>query len=229
MKRPKLRSAYRAPALRAIVFGIAMILAAAGAFADIAEDVADHESSGLDRSVSLALHGFDSPFMDVAMRILSALGSASVVVFTVAAIALWALRRGERRAAAILVALGIVTEALNLALKLTFQRTRPSLFVEIVTLHSYSFPSGHSMSAAAVYGMCAIVAARLRPSAARSLAIATPVLALLIGVSRVFLGVHWPTDVLAGFCAGAILLLMGVFSLGGRPSDPRTAQFPARD
>jgi undecaprenyl-diphosphatase len=215
--------------LRHTLFGIVAILAAAGVFADIVEDVGDRASSDLDRTVSLALHGLDSPFMDVAMRILSALGSPSVVVFTVAAVAIWAFRRGERRAATILVASGIVTEALNLALKLTFQRTRPSLFVEIATLHSYSFPSGHSMSAVAVYGMCAIVAARLRPSAARALAIATPILALLIGVSRVFLGVHWPTDVLAGFCAGAILLLLGVFALGRSGCAPRTAQFPARD
>jgi undecaprenyl-diphosphatase len=215
--------------LRHTLFGIVAILATAGVFADIVEDVGDRASSDLDRSVSLALHRLDSPFMDIAMRILSALGSAPVVVFTVAAVALWAFRRGERRAATILVALGIVTEAVNLVLKLTFQRTRPSLFVEIATLHSYSFPSGHSMTGAAAYGMCAVVAARLHPPAARALAIATPALALLIGVSRVFLGVHWPTDVLAGFCAGAILLLMGVFALGGRSSVPRTAQFPARD
>src|SRR5581483_1693245 len=93
-----------------------------------------------------------------------------------------------------------------------FQRVRPSLWTA-ATLHSYSFPSGHAMAAVAIYGMAAVVAGRLWPRAARGAGIAMPILALMIGISRVYLGLHWATDVLAGFAAGAFILSGGVFLL----------------
>jgi membrane protein DedA with SNARE-associated domain/membrane-associated phospholipid phosphatase len=192
---------------------IAATLGTLGLFVDIAEDVVDHHSTSFDRAVSLGLHGLDSPFMDVAMRVFSFVGSAPIVALVVLAVVLWALRRGDRWAAGVLVASSILDEAVNALLKFAFRRPRPSLFVEIAQLHSYSFPSGHAMAAVAVCGMCAAVAARLHPPASRSLLAATTVLALLIGVSRVFLGVHWPTDVLAGYAAGAFLLLLGIRAL----------------
>jgi undecaprenyl-diphosphatase len=107
----------------------------------------------------------------------------------------------------------LATELLNLALKETFRRSRPSLFEEIATLHSYSFPSGHAMASAAAYGAVAVLVARDCPSRAPVAFAAAAVLALLIGASRIYLGVHWMTDVLAGWAAGLFVLLIGAYLL----------------
>jgi len=98
---------------------------------------------------------------------------------------------------------------LNLLLKEAFQRARPSLFTEVATLHSYSFPSGHAMASAAVYGGVAVLMGRADPAHARRYHLGAAVLVLLIGMSRVYLGVHWFTDVLAGFAAGLFVLIAG--------------------
>ena len=112
-----------------------------------------------------------------------------------------------------LVGVTLVTEVLNIALKEAFQRIRPSLFEEVATLHSYSFPSGHSMASAAVYGSVAVLVARACPAWERLALTSAAALVLLIGTSRIFLGVHWPTDVLAGWAGGAFVALVGTYLL----------------
>lgn len=189
-------------------------LVATGVFAGIADEVVEHETSAFDRAVSLALHRLDSPIMDVLMRGFSMLGSFPVLLAVVILTVTLCLRRGDRGAAYTVLAVSIATEALNFILKHAFERPRPSLFTEIATLHSYSFPSGHAMSAAAIYGIVTAVLARFWPQRARPVLIIVPVLVLLIGMSRIFLGVHWVTDVLAGFAAGLFLLLGGLYLLG---------------
>jgi undecaprenyl-diphosphatase len=200
--------------LRAVAIAL-ISLGAAGVFAKIAEDVVHHESTSFDTVLTLKLHALDSPAMDLVMRVASVLGSAPVVATVAALIVIWAIKRSDRRAALVVSAVAILTEVLNLLFKLSFQRARPSLFVEVETLHSYSFPSGHAMATVSIYGICAIIAARLRPEIGFSAAVITIVIDLLIGLSRVFLGLHWPTDVLAGYAAGAFVLLGGVYALGG--------------
>jgi undecaprenyl-diphosphatase len=190
-------------------------LAAVGLFAKIVEDVVTRESTEFDRVVSLALHRFATPGLDRIMQGVSTLGSAAVVLPVVGLVIACAVRRQDTRAAAVLAAVAAVTEGVNAVLKWTFQRVRPSLWA-VATLHSYSFPSGHAMAAVAIYGMAAVVAVRLWPNLARIAAIGTSVLAVLIGISRVYLGVHWPTDVLAGWAAGAFVLTGGVYCLYGR-------------
>lgn len=106
-----------------------------------------------------------------------------------------------------------VDEALNFYLKHLFERPRPNLFLEIAALHSYSFPSGHAMAAAAIYGMIAVVIARLAPRIRIWVAVLTLLLVMLIGLSRIYLGVHWVTDVLAGYAAGATLLFAAMLWL----------------
>ena len=111
-----------------------------------------------------------------------------------------------------------MTEVLNVVLKYTFERPRPTLFQEIETLHTYSFPSGHAMVGVAVYGMMGVVLARLAPGRRRLILLLMPGLMFMIGISRVCLGVHWPSDVLAGFAAGAFIVLAGAIALDGIPT-----------
>jgi membrane-associated phospholipid phosphatase len=171
------------------------------------------EATAFDHAVSLWLHHLDSPSADIVMRVFTFLGSPWAIAAVVALVAAWAIRSRARPLAGVLIAVALVAEGLTFLLKMAFQRTRPDLFAAIAVPRSYSFPSGHAMLATAVYGMAAVVATRLRPSLRLPLAIITPLFVVLVGLSRVFLGVHWPTDVLAGFAAGGTVVVAGVLAL----------------
>ena len=198
-------------ALRECGFAAAS-LGAIALFAKIAEDVVTKESMAFDEHVSLALHRFANPLVDDVMRIFSAIGSAPAVITVVMMVIIWSLRRRDFPAAITLAIAAVVVEGLNLVLKLAFHRSRPSLW-EFVTLHSYSFPSGHAMAAMGIYGMVAFVMAQRWPRLRRLIMALACVLILLIGTSRVYLGQHWPTDVLGAYAAGAFLFALGVYVL----------------
>lgn len=214
--RKERRHPFAAPGRTMLAFTVAF--ASALAFARIAREVAEGETSEIDRVVELAVHSIDTPLMDVVMRGFTFMGSAMAVIPISIAVLVWAIRKKETRAAAAFVVVLVMTEALNVMLKHTFERARPTLFQEIETLHSYSFPSGHAMAAAAIYGMMGVVISRLAPTHRRLYVVALPLLVLMIGASRVYLGVHWPTDVLAGFAAGAFIVLAGAITLDGIPT-----------
>jgi len=193
-------------------------LGSAALFARIADEVTDHESTSFDRAVSLTVHGFDTPALDVVMRLFTFIGSFPVVTAVTLAVLTWCWRRGDRPALTGLLGVIFVNEALNFALKDAFARPRPDLFQEIATLHSYSFPSGHAMAATAIYGMSAVVIGRLVPPWRVWIGAASIVLAFLIGLSRIYLGVHWVTDVLAGYAGGASILFAGMLWLEFNPT-----------
>jgi undecaprenyl-diphosphatase len=188
-------------------------LGAAGLFAEIAHEVSQRDTTDLDRTVSLSVHALDCTPMDVLMRVFTFIGSAPFAIPFMLAICIWCVRRGARRAALTFIGVAATAEGLNVILKSYYGRARPNLFEEIATLHSYSFPSGHAMASAAVYGMAAVVITRLEPQLTGVLSFFAPLLVFLIGFSRIFLGVHWMTDVIAGFSAGAFLVFVGMFIL----------------
>lgn len=197
---------------------ILLVAANAGAvavFVRIAEEVAHRRTTRFDEVVALALRGWWSPALDLVMTTLTTLGSYPILLALVIALTGWAWHRGDRRAAVALVSVALADVTLNALLKAAFERDRPDLWSLVADLQSYSFPSGHAMAAAAIYGFAAVVVARLVPRARAPLAVATPILVLAIGLSRIYLGVHWPTDVLAGFAAGAVLLLAATYLMGG--------------
>lgn len=195
-------------------------------FAKITEDVVDHESTAFDQTVSLWVHSHDTPILDVVMRKFTFIGSSPAIAVVSALVLFWCWRLGRRDLFAGLLGVVTIDEGLNFGLKHLFGRPRPDLFQEIATLHSYSFPSGHAMAAAAIYGMIGLVIGRLIPRLRIATSVAAGMLALLIGVSRIYLGAHWVTDVLAGYAAGATILLGGVLWLefhSGAPARPGQA------
>jgi len=116
------------------------------------------------------------------------------------------LAAGKKRLAGLLgggIALGILASAL---LKIAFARARPDVVAHLVTVETASFPSGHAMNAAIVYlSMAALLARTQARRATRRYLLATGIaITLLIGLSRLYLGVHWPTDVLVGWIVGAL-------------------------
>jgi len=144
------------------------------------------------------------PWLEGAMRDITSLGSASVLILTTAATIIYLLLI-RRPATALFVFVAVAGgQVLSSLLKVGVDRPRPELVSHLVTETSLSFPSGHAMLSAVTYLTLGSLAARfLHGRTTRIYVLSLAVLTtLLVGVSRIYLGVHWPSDVLAGWCAG---------------------------
>lgn len=149
-------------------------------------------------------------WLEIFFRDVTALGSHAVlaIVLLVAAGHLALLRQPV---AVLLVGLsGIGGIVLSTVLKLAFDRPRPELVAHLAEIHTASFPSGHAMLSAVVYLTLAGLLARIqsRPALRRFVLAVGIGLTGLVGASRVYLGVHWPSDVLAGWCLGTAWALL---------------------
>jgi undecaprenyl-diphosphatase len=178
------------------------------AFAEIAEEVVEGESRAFDRSVLLWIHGSFPGWLEGPMRLVTALGYYRVVLPLLAAVALVLYLVGWRLSAALLAVSTAGGIFLTTVLKAVFQRSRPELFDAGYEASFYAFPSGHATVAVGFYGaLTLILAYRLRGFARWAVAGVGAVLVLLIGFSRLYLGVHYPTDVLAGYLAAPLWLV----------------------
>lgn len=143
-------------------------------------------------------------WLAVAMRDISSFASTTVLLLVMAALVAYffAARRRER-AVWVLLVLG-VGQMLTSLLKLAVDRPRPDLVSHLVEVATLSFPSGHAMGAAMTCGVLALMAAQGTPIRAARICLfcLAFIFTILVGFSRVYLGVHWPSDVLAGWCAG---------------------------
>jgi undecaprenyl-diphosphatase len=201
----------------AALVGVLAVAAALLAFAKLAGEVLEGETRAFDRAVILALRAPGDPadpvgprWLEEVARDVTALGSHAVLTAaTLAVVGFLAL--AGKRGAAVLVAISVGGgTALSSLLKLGFARPRPDLVPHAVEIYTASFPSGHAMLSAVTYLTLGALLMRVQPRwrlRAYILAIAA-LTTLLVGVSRVYLGVHWPTDVLAGWCIGAAWALL---------------------
>ena len=197
----------------------ALLLAAGGAwlFVEIADEVLEGETATVDERVLLALrvpHDTSDPrgppWVEELARDLTGLGGAGVLtILTLAAAGFLAIQRKLLLAGYLLAAVAGGTLASNL-LKWVFDRPRPDLVPHGVLVYTSSFPSGHSMLSAVVYlTLGALLASSQADLRIRAYLIGlASFVTLLVGGSRVYLGVHWPTDVLAGWAAGATWALV---------------------
>lgn len=143
--------------------------------------------------------------LESAIRDVTALGSTVVLTFVTAAVFIYLLIARQAGAALfVLVAVG-GGQVVSTLLKLGIDRPRPDLVPHLMEETSLSFPSGHAMLSTVTYLTLGMLLARIEPSRpARVYFIGLAILlTLAVGTSRVYLGVHWPSDVLAGWCAGA--------------------------
>lgn len=191
-------------------------MVALAGFAAIALELIVLGGVWFDPGVSSWMSRIEHPMLTRAMRGVTVLGDglAVGVLGTVVSVVCW--RAGHRRAA-VVMALSIAGAGLMSAgLKLAFFRERPDIGLRLVPASSYAFPSGHSMAAAACYGALAVTLRRVGRWRAGLVGVSLLCIAL-VGVSRVYLRVHYPSDVLAGWLLG----LGWVVWLDGRyPSDP---------
>lgn len=202
------------PALRAAVRPGALAAAGAAVFAALL--VAVERGNGLaslDPQVTHRVVGLRTPTLDDVAQVVTLFGSeAWLAVLTLAAVGVLLLR-AERRRALVVIASMATSAAATVAVKFVVNRPRPGALVELGAPEaSFSFPSGHTLNSTVCYGVLALTAlSLLRTLRARILtASAAGVVVVSIGLSRLYLGYHWATDVLAGWALGLSILALAV-------------------
>ncbi len=188
--------------------GLAVSAFVVWAFAELADGVVEGESRRFDRAVLLWIHTHFPGWLDGPMRLVTALGYYWVVLPLLVVVALVFYRMGWRLSAVLLVVSTAGSILLTTLLKAVFERARPEHFDSGYKASFYSFPSGHATVAVGFYGMLTLILAYRLRGLARWAVVAFGVsLVLLIGFSRLYLGVHYPTDVLAGYLAAPLWLV----------------------
>ena len=188
-----------------LALGLLLSLGVILLFAKLAEDVVEGESRAFDTAVLLWIDAHSPEWLYAPMLAVTTLGYYWFVIpLLVVATFVFYLKR--RRISAVLLPVATVGGmVLTTVLKTVFERDRPELFESGYTASFYSFPSGHATIAVGFYGTLTLLVA-LRLEGARRWAVVAlgTLLVLLIGFSRLYLGVHYPTDVLAGFLAAPL-------------------------
>jgi undecaprenyl-diphosphatase len=187
-----------------------------GLFIKITSELLESEVSGVDRTILIAFAKARTPWLTVMAVDLTALGSVTLVVLfsTIALCVLLLLR--DRMGALQLVAASVGAGILTTTIKNYIDRPRPEVVTQLIQVSGLSYPSGHSLAAASLYLTVAILVCRHLQRIGYQIAILamTVAIILLVGMSRVYLGVHYPSDVASGISLGAAwaLLLAGCFS-----------------
>ncbi len=188
-----------------LTVGLAVSALVIWAFAELADGVVEGESRRFDRAVLLWIHAHSPEWLDGPMRLVTALGYGQVVLPLLAAVVFAFYLKGWTLSATLLLVSTVGGSLLTALLKAVFGRARPELFESGYAASFYSFPSGHAAVAVGFYGtLTLILAYRLRGFARWAVVASGVLLVLLIGFSRLYLGVHYPTDVLAGFLAAPL-------------------------
>jgi undecaprenyl-diphosphatase len=191
---------------RVLAAGLFATSAAFLLFAWVAAAVWFGHTLRFDAAVRSAVHAWASPRLTFAMRGITFLGSSAFLV-GLAVVLVWRLRKQGRRLAAVLFVMASAgAEVVDQMLKLIFHRIRPEAFFNFPEPSGYSFPSGHSFTSCAFYGVAAAVLTARLQSPARRVAVwaVAGLLVAAIGLSRIYLGVHYPSDVVGGYSAAVV-------------------------
>ena len=190
----------------ALVLGLVTAGAALMLFSWLGSEVLEGDVLKMDQGIRVMLHGLASPPVTVIMRAASLYGGPSLLVPLALAAALAFLLHGWQRGALLVAVTVAGAGLLNWLLKFSFGRTRPEAFFDYPLPASPSFPSGHALYAASIIGgLAALLSPRIKnPALQVAVWCAAIFLILLVGFSRVYLGVHYASDVLAGYSIAVI-------------------------
>ena len=194
-------------ALGSLLFtGLLLAVAALFFFGWLADEMLEGDTARFDETLRNSIHELAFPALTSVMRLASFIGSTWFLIAFGAIIVVWLYLRKYRRGAILFAITTVGAGVLLSLLKLAFRRARPEPFFETILPSSYSFPSGHSLGSFCFYGaLAAILAARTEKIWLKIVVwISAVFLILLIGISRIYLGVHYPSDVLAGFVVAFI-------------------------
>lgn len=198
---------------------IALLLIAGGmwGFLALTDEIREGEQFRLDRQILLMFRDPGDPadpigpvWLESTVRDITALGGTTVITMMTLVTAGYLFMSGKRNAALLVMVSILGAGFLSFAIKAGIERPRPELFPHGTPVYTASFPSGHATGSAATYlTMGALLARFQRQRRLKIYLMSVAVLlTLMIGVSRLYLGVHWPTDVLAGWTLGSCWALM---------------------
>jgi undecaprenyl-diphosphatase len=156
----------------------------------------------MEAQLLLWVHAHANPLLDTLFVFSHHLGNVDASVALVLLCALWHAVRGEKREALAWFSLGLSTLALLNGLKAVVGRIRPALWPRLIEQDGYSFPSGHALAAATFYPLLAFIFARRFPHRAAIAYALAAGLVFFVGFGRLYLGVHWPSDVASGWTIG---------------------------
>lgn len=219
-----IRAAVSKLTLRRLLIATVLYWGPIAVLAVLADEVPENDTLHLDAQVLQFIHGISSPWLDTLMIQLTDLGGFGVVSLALAGgVAYLVTKRRWRDSILLLAGVGGAM-ALNLVLKAHFQRARPEFWQHLVTETSFSFPSGHATMSMALAACAVLLLWRTRW---RLLALVLgSIYVLVVGLTRMYLGVHFPTDILAGWCASLLWVLIVQAILAGHwfgfgPSQPQ--------
>jgi undecaprenyl-diphosphatase len=196
-----------------VLLALAIVVASVWLFANLADEVIEGDTRPFDERVLLMLRDADDPATPIGpawlaemARDMTALGGTAVLVLMIAAVCGFLWLTAKHGAMWLVLASTLGGLLLSSLLKYFFARPRPDIVPHLVDVHDASFPSGHSMMSAVVYLTLGALLARLvaRPLVKFYFLAVACLLTGLVGASRIYLGVHYPTDVLAGWLAGLV-------------------------
>lgn len=201
----------------AILTSLTLIVGGLWGFIELADEIAERETHAFDEAILLAMRSsadrsdpLGPQWVEELGRDFTALGGMGVLTFLTLTVAGFLILQRKLRITVLVLIAVYGGFLLSTLLKQAFDRPRPDLVPHDVYVYTASFPSGHAMMSAATYLTLGALLARVQPRwrmKAYLLLIAI-FLMLTVGVSRIYLGVHWPTDVVAGWTAGAVWALL---------------------
>ena len=195
------------------IVGIVSCLLIIYVVAEISDEVLDREAFAFDKTILLWVHDFTNPTLDRIMRVFTSLNNPDFVSI-VAAIAfgllLWKRCYPEAKIFVIDCAGGVI---LSYGLKSVFGKTRPDLWESAIEEVSFSYPSGHALGSTVLYGFLAYLFATRFPKFAWLIYSLAVVTIAAIGISRLYFGVHWPTDIIGGYGIGFLWLMFCITML----------------
>jgi membrane-associated phospholipid phosphatase len=168
---------------------------------------------GLDERILFGIQKLHSPFLHSLIVGITFFGEPAVLLLACLGFRYWLLRSHRSQEANILCIAATGAIGLNCLLKVLFARTRPELWDRIIHVGHHSFPSGHAMVSIVVYGYIGYIFAKQFPQYEKQISTFMIALITAIGFSRLYLGVHWLTDVTAGYAAGLIWLIFCISKL----------------
>jgi undecaprenyl-diphosphatase len=193
-----------------LLLGLTAAIATLIFFGWLTSEVLEGETRHFDEVTREAVHQLASPLLTTMMRGVSFIGSTlALTIGTIVVVVQFAMRKWGREARLFAITM-IGAGLLNITLKLAFKRPRPVPFFNLTAPETYSFPSGHSLTSACFFGaLAAILTARVKSRRLRVMVwVVCTLMFVVIGFSRIYLGVHHTTDVIAGFAAALIWILV---------------------
>ncbi len=182
-------------------------------FALLSQQVVTHTTEGVDIAILQQIPFIQTPLLNRWFQWVTALGNPDFLLILNLLFCLYLLIQNQWKKSLFFAIMGSAGVEFNFFLKAIFSRERPELWGPIIEVKHMSYPSGHAMDSILIYGLiCYYLMTQFKPWRSTILTL-TSILVLVIGMSRLYLGVHWPTDILAGYLAGFVWLMISILSL----------------